>query len=65
MTQTRQHFVAKGYLSSVEPAPDIWARHSTKADKVTVRWPTGATTVLSDVEAGRTIVVEEEKEPRG
>jgi enediyne biosynthesis protein E4 len=50
----RQLFLAKGYLSSVEHPLTFGLGRLEKADKVTILWPSGLKTELTDVEAGRT-----------
>ena len=55
----RQLFLAKGYLSSVEHPLTFGLGKEEKADKVTIIWPSGATTELKDVDAGQTLKIGE------
>lgn len=57
--QKRQHFPAKGYLSSVEFPLTFGLGQSAKADKVRITWPSGESTELTDLAAGKTHTVEE------
>jgi hypothetical protein len=57
--QQRQLFPAKGYLSSVEFPLTFGLGPDDKADKVTIAWPSGETTELKDLKAGKTYRVEE------
>jgi len=59
ITARRQVFPAKGYLSSSEPILTFGLGQAEKADKVTITWPSGRTTVRKDVPAGRVIRIEE------
>jgi hypothetical protein len=58
-TQIRQLFPAKGYLSSVEFPLTFGLGHNKSASRVEIRWPSGQTTDLKDLEAGRLYRVEE------
>jgi hypothetical protein len=58
LTERRQLFLSKGYLSSVEHALTFGLGEANQADKVTIDWPSGASTVLKDVPAGRMVVEE-------
>jgi hypothetical protein len=55
----RQLFLAKGYLSSVEHPLTFGLGKLTRAEKVTIVWPSGAKTELKDLEAGKTINIDE------
>jgi len=57
----RQLFAAKGYLSSVELPMTFGLGKADKADKVTVVWPSGRTTELHDLAAGKVYRVVEGK----
>jgi enediyne biosynthesis protein E4 len=64
VTQTRQLFLAKGYLSSVEHALTFGLGKATRADEVTIKWPSGETTTLKDVAASDKPLVVNEQERR-
>jgi hypothetical protein len=55
----RQLFPAKSYLSSVELPLTFGLGKADHADEVDITWPTGKTTKLKDLKAGRTYRVEE------
>ena len=55
----RQLFPAKSYLSSVELPLTFGLGKADHADEVNITWPTGKTTKLKDLKAGRTYRVEE------
>jgi hypothetical protein len=55
----RQLFPAKSYLSSVELPLTFGLGEADHADEVDITWPTGKTTKLKDLKAGRTYRVEE------
>jgi hypothetical protein len=57
--QRRQLFPARSYLSSVELPLTFGLGRSEKAGTVAITWPSGRTTELKDLEAGRTYRVEE------
>ncbi len=61
-TQRRQLFLAKGYMSSVEPVLTIGLGAAEKVDELKIQWPSGKTTTLTDVKAGP-LLVDEEKGP--
>lgn len=58
--QQRQLIPAKGYLSSVEFPLTFGLGKNKQADSVTITWPSGRTTELSNLQAGKTYRVEEE-----
>jgi hypothetical protein len=58
-THRLQLFPAKGYLSSVELPLTIGLGGATKIDELTVTWPSGSTTQLRDVEAGKLHMIQE------
>jgi enediyne biosynthesis protein E4 len=62
--QQRQLFPAKGYLSSVELPLTFGLGTKTKADKVTIHWPSGQKTELTGLEAGKMHRVEEPAAPK-
>lgn len=57
--QRRQLIPAKGYLSSVELPLTFGLGKNGQTGKVTITWPSGQTTDLSDLKAGKTYQVEE------
>jgi hypothetical protein len=57
----RQHFPAKGYLSSVEFPLTFGLGRAERADAVTITWPSGQKTELKDLKAGKLYVVDEAK----
>ena len=59
--QHRQHFPAKGYLSSVEPVLTFGLADAEKADRVRVVWPSGKISELKDVKADEPLTIEEPK----
>lgn len=60
-TRKRQHFPAKGYLSSVEMPMTFGLGESERVGRVLVTWPSGETTELTDLASGQTHVVEEDQ----
>jgi enediyne biosynthesis protein E4 len=60
LKQRRQLFPAKGYLSSVELPLTFGLGSSVKADSIVIKWPSGKTTELKDVAAGKSYTVDEE-----
>jgi hypothetical protein len=58
-TIRQQHFVARGYLSSVEPTMTFGLGTAREADRVVVRWPSGAVSDLSEVRGSEVILVTE------
>lgn len=62
--QHRQLFPAMGYLSSVELPMTFGLGPAGKADAVTITWPSGKSTELRDVPAGREAVIDEPEGPR-
>ena len=59
VTQIRQNYPAKGYLSAVELPLTFGLGKNDAADKVTITWPSGRKSELSKVAAGKTLVIEE------
>ncbi len=60
--QRRQLIPSKSYLSSAELPLTFGLGSATKADRVTIAWPSGITSVLHNLEAGQTHrVIEEER----
>ena len=57
VTNRRQLFTTKGYLSSVEHPLTFGLGSSTKADRVTIFWPTGTRTDLRDIRGDRTLPI--------
>ncbi len=60
VTQRRQLFPSKGYLSSVELPITFGLGQSMYADEIQITWPSGKTTTLSSLDADRSITVDEE-----
>jgi hypothetical protein len=58
-TQRRQHFPAKGYMSSVEFPITFGLGTAETADQVTVVWPSGRTTEIENLAAGRAYTINE------
>ncbi len=50
---------ARGFQSSVDPRPFVGLGKIAVAGKITVKWPRGKTTVLKNVPANQTIVLQE------
>jgi hypothetical protein len=65
VVSTRQLFLAKGYLSSVEHPLTFGLGSSEKASKVTILWPSGAKTERTDLGAGKTYKIVEPDVPTG
>ena len=61
LTQTRQAFPAKGYLSSVESPLTFGLGGSTAVDRLTIRWPSGRVTELENIPADRPVEATETK----
>ena len=59
VTQRRQLFPAKGYLSSSEKALTFGLGSAAQAETVEIVWPTGRTTKIGPLKAGRTYTVDE------
>lgn len=59
VTNRRQLFTTKGYLSSVEHPLTFGLGRAERADRVAITWPSGARTELKDVAGGRTVRLEE------
>jgi hypothetical protein len=51
--QRRQLFAAKGYLSSVELPLTFGLGHNEQVDAVSITWPSGKTTELKELKAGK------------
>jgi hypothetical protein len=54
-----QHFLARSYLSSLDPMVTIGAGSTGKIDKLELTWPSGTQQTLTDVESGKVTIVEE------
>ena len=54
-----QHFLARSYLSSLDPMVTIGAGSTGKIDKLELTWPSGTKQTLTDVESGKVTIVEE------
>jgi len=57
--QQRQLFPAKGYLSSVEFPLTFGLGPNARAEAVSIVWPSGATTEVKDLKAGKVYKIEE------
>ena len=55
-TVTREVYAGSGYLSQ-DSATLIFGLGQAATARITVRWPDGATTTLTDVQAGETVIV--------
>lgn len=55
----RQHFLARSYLSSTEPALTFGLGKDEKVDSIAVIWPSGARSELKDVAPGQMVRIEE------
>ena len=55
VTSRRQLFTTKGYLSSVEHPLTFGLGSQTKADRITVTWPSGRKIEMKDVTANQTV----------
>jgi hypothetical protein len=54
-----QHFLARSYLSSLEPMVTIGAGSTGKIEKLELTWPSGTRQTLTDVVSGKVTIVEE------
>ena len=59
--QTAQRVAGSGYLSQDDSRLHFGLGSATKADKITVRWPSGRNQVLRNVTADRVLTMEEPK----
>lgn len=59
--QTAQRVGGSGYLSQNDSRLHFGLGSATKADKITVRWPSGRNQVLRDVTADRVLTIKEPK----
>ncbi len=59
LIQRRQHFLAKGYLSSVEETLTFGLGDRDQVDSIRVEWPSGMATELSGLDVNRTYVIDE------
>ena len=62
LTQNRQLFSTRGYLSAVEPLVNFGLGNVTRIDKITVRWPSGKTSEITDIAADSRYLLEEDGE---
>ncbi|HYP16271.1 MAG TPA: FG-GAP-like repeat-containing protein, partial [Opitutus sp.] len=58
-TQTRQLSLARGYLSTSEPAVHFGLGDATEIKRLAITWPSGATQALSNVPVNRRVTVTE------
>ena len=56
--QFHDHTTYRGYLSSVEPIAHFGLGEHSAVDKLTIRWPTGESEVLRNVEANQVLTVD-------
>ena len=54
-----QHFLARSYLSSLEPVVTIGAGASDKLPKLELTWPSGTKQTLTDIPSGKLTIVQE------
>ena len=59
VTQRRQLFLTKGYLSSVEHPMTFGLGKATQADKVTITWPSGVKSELTNLASGQIYRIDE------
>lgn len=59
LTQTVEHYLARGYLSSVEDIVHVGLGLNTNVDKVTVYWSDGTVTEVEDMLANQTIIIKQ------
>ena len=59
--QRRQHFPSKGYLSTVEMPITFGLGKSERADALTIQWPSGSVTELTDLQADREYTIVEDE----
>lgn len=64
-SQSYQHFLSRGFQSSVSPGIIIGLGDKQVAESVTIRWPDGASQQLTNVEANQTITVNHGQAKRG
>jgi len=64
-TIVRELFPANGYRSQAPNRVHFGLGDDKKIDKLTIRWPSGKVQVLKDVEAGRHVIVDENREGPG
>ena len=64
VTQRRQLFPAKGYLSSSEKTLTFGLGSAAQADSVEIVWPSGKTTKLGPLKVGRAYTVNEKDGPK-
>jgi hypothetical protein len=58
-TQTAQKISTTGYLSQNDPRMHFGIGKNQRADKIEIRWPSGKTQVLENIEANRIITITE------
>ena len=64
--QFAEHFLTRGYASSVDPVIHFGLAENTGIDSIKVTWPTyGNTTLLKDIRVNQTIEIKEIKEING
>ncbi|HSA93997.1 MAG TPA: CRTAC1 family protein [Terriglobales bacterium] len=61
LSQSDEVRASSSYLSSSDPSLHFGLGKATRADRIVVRWPSGATDTTTDVTANQEIVIEEGK----
>ncbi len=56
--QFHEHFLCRGYISSVEDEVHFGTGKVSKVDSILVEWPDGMQTVLTDINSGQTLALE-------
>ncbi len=59
--QMKEHYLNRGYLSSVEDVVHFGVKEKSQIDSLWVKWPDGNTQVLTNVSANKTINITYEK----
>ena len=57
VTQMKEHYLSRGYLSSLAPGLHFGLGSNTVVDSVTVKWYDGSKTVLGKVKANQKVIV--------
>jgi hypothetical protein len=65
VTQVREMYPNRGYLSSVDPALHFGLGASTQVQSVVVNWPDGTTQSLENVNVDQTLVLRQEEAKQG
>ena len=59
--QMKEHYLNRGYLSSVEDMVHFGVGENTKIDSLWIKWPDGNTQVLSNINANKSLTIQYEK----